>query len=82
MQSATDDYSRQVATSSPAYEISKAKALLDSGAITPDEFAHLKARALSGHTGTAAAPGAATSAPAAPAATAGPATTPPAAPTA
>ena len=82
MQSATDDYIRQVATSSPADEISKAKALLDSGAITPDEFAHLKARALSGHTGTAAAPGAATSAPAAPAATAGPATTPPAAPTA
>ncbi|WP_374007400.1 SHOCT domain-containing protein [Leifsonia sp. LS-T14] len=80
MQSATDDYIRQVAASSPADEISKAKALLDSGAITPDEFAHLKAHALSGHTAPAAAPGGGT-APTAPPAAAGPATPPPPAPT-
>ncbi|WP_350224749.1 SHOCT domain-containing protein [Leifsonia sp. fls2-241-R2A-40a] len=78
-QTATDDYIRHVAASSPADEISKAKALLDSGAITPDEFAHLKARALAGHTAPAAA--ASNAAPTAPAAPAGPATPPPAAPT-
>lgn len=79
-QTATDAYIRQVAGSSPADEISKAKALLDSGAITPDEFAHLKAHALAGQpaTASAAAPSAAPSAPTAPAA---PATPPPAAPT-
>ncbi|MEN0085673.1 SHOCT domain-containing protein [Leifsonia virtsii] len=80
-QSATDAYIRQVAGSSPADEISKAKALLDSGAITPEEFAHLKAHALSGQPAAAApaaAPAAAAPAPAAPAA---PATPPPAAPT-
>ncbi|MGO4536817.1 SHOCT domain-containing protein [Leifsonia sp. 2MCAF36] len=81
MQSATDDYIRQVATSSPADEIAKAKALLDSGAITPDEFAHLKARALAGHGAPPAAPGGAGATPMAPAAPAGPTTTPPAAPT-
>lgn len=81
-QSATNDYIRQVAGTSPADEISKAKALLDSGAITPDEFAHLKARALAGHTAPApAAPAASAAAPSAPAASAGPATPPPAAPT-
>ncbi|MDR6969836.1 SHOCT domain-containing protein [Leifsonia shinshuensis] len=81
MQSATDDYIRQVAHSSPADEISKAKALLDSGAITPEEFAHLKARALSGqHTGGATGPAAPTAAPAAAAPTVPP-TAPPAAPT-
>ncbi|RDV44112.1 hypothetical protein DOE76_13780 [Leifsonia sp. ku-ls] len=79
-QTATDAYIRQVAGSSPADEISKAKALLDSGAITPEEFAHLKAHALSGQSATAqaAAPAAAPTAPSAPAA---PATPPPAAPT-
>ena len=78
-QAATDDYIRQVAGSSPADEIAKAKALLDSGAITPEEFAHLKAHALSGQGATApAAPAASTAAHAAPAA---PATPPPAAPT-
>jgi hypothetical protein len=77
-QAATDDYIRQVASSSPADEIAKAKALLDSGAITPEEFAHLKAHALSGHTGApAGAPAASTAAPTAPAAPAGPATPPP-----
>lgn len=79
-QSATDAYIRQVAGSSPADEISKAKSLLDSGAITPEEFAHLKAHALSGQSASAptAAPAAASAAPTAPAA---PATPPPAAPT-
>jgi len=79
-QSATDAYIRQVAGSSPADEISKAKGLLDSGAITPEEFAHLKAHALSGQSASASTtvPAAASAAPTAPAA---PATPPPAAPT-
>lgn len=49
VQAATDDYIRQTAgtAASPADEIAKAKALLDSGAITAEEFAHLKTRALS-----------------------------------
>jgi type VI protein secretion system component VasK len=63
-QARTDDYIRSVASeqrpssvsahaaSSPADEISKARALLDSGAITQDEFESLKARALSGNAGT------------------------------
>ena len=42
----TDAYIRQVATPSPAEQITHAKALLDSGTITPDEFAQLKAKAL------------------------------------
>jgi uncharacterized membrane protein len=46
VQQATDTYIRQVASVSPADEIAKAKTLLDSGAITPEEFAHLKSRAL------------------------------------
>jgi hypothetical protein len=42
---AADSYIRSVA-GSPADEISRAKALLDSGTITADEFASLKAKAL------------------------------------
>jgi hypothetical protein len=41
------DYVRDVATSGPADEVAKAKSLLDSGAIDADEFAALKAKALS-----------------------------------
>jgi hypothetical protein len=44
-----DDYVRSVNPGGgAASEIDKAKSLLDSGAITPDEFATLKARALAG----------------------------------
>ncbi|WP_127794889.1 SHOCT domain-containing protein [Agromyces sp. LHK192] len=48
VQQATDDYIRSTAgtTASPSEEISKAKALLDSGAISQAEFDSLKARAL------------------------------------
>lgn len=46
--SQTDSYIRSVASSSPADEITKAKALLDSGAISQTEFDGLKARAISG----------------------------------
>jgi hypothetical protein len=45
-QAATDDYIRSVATSSPSEEIAKAKALLDAGTITADEYAALKTKAL------------------------------------
>jgi len=46
-QDATEAYVRQVAgTGSPADEIAKAKALHDSGAISDQEFAALKARVL------------------------------------
>lgn len=45
-QRATNDYIREVAGSSSADEIAKAKALLDAGTITNDEYAALKARAL------------------------------------
>ena len=47
-QEATDAYIRNVAGASSADEIAKAQALLDSGAITPEEFATLKAKALRG----------------------------------
>ena len=46
-QAAANDYIRGVASSSPAEDITKAKALLDSGVIDADEFAKLKAKALS-----------------------------------
>lgn len=45
-QQASEQYIKQVAGSTPAEEISKAKALLDAGTITADEFAALKAKAL------------------------------------
>jgi hypothetical protein len=46
-QSQADDYIRSVAsTGDPAEQIAKAKQLLDSGAITADEFESLKAKAL------------------------------------
>lgn len=76
VQQSTDAYIREVATSSPSDEIAKAKALLDAGTITPEEFAHLKSVAL-GHQAAAGAH----AAPAAPAAPSAP-TPPPAAPTA
>ena len=41
-----DDYVRDTADSGSAAEIAKAKELLDSGAITQEEFAALKAKAL------------------------------------
>ena len=43
---ATDDYIRAVAGTSPVQEIASAQELLAVGSITPDEFARLKARAL------------------------------------
>ena len=45
-QAAADHYIRTVAGTSPAQEIAAAQQLLSSGAITPDEFARLKAKAL------------------------------------
>ncbi|HWL77105.1 SHOCT domain-containing protein [Microbacterium sp.] len=45
-QAAADSYIKQVAGSSPAEEIAKAKSLLDAGTITQEEYEHLKARAL------------------------------------
>jgi hypothetical protein len=44
--SETDAYIRHVAGKSPADHIADAKALLDAGTITQDEFARLKAKAL------------------------------------
>lgn len=46
VQNAQDKYIRQVAGTSPAEEIAQAKKLLDDGTITPDEYEHLKAKAL------------------------------------
>lgn len=43
---ATEDYIRSLAQVSPSDEIVKAKALLESGTITADEYEHLKQRAL------------------------------------
>jgi hypothetical protein len=42
----TDAYIREVAGKSPAEHIAEAKALLDAGTISPEEFAKLKAKAL------------------------------------
>jgi hypothetical protein len=47
MKDAQDSYIREVAGSSSTDQIAQAKQLLDSGAITEDEFAALKAKALS-----------------------------------
>jgi len=47
-QQQTDQYIRTVAGGGPAAEIEKAKALLDSGAISQDEFNALKQKALAG----------------------------------
>ena len=46
VKSDTDSYIRQIAGKSPAEQISEAKALLDAGTISGDEFARLKAKAL------------------------------------
>lgn len=46
VRAAQDDYIRSVAGSSPAEEIAKAQQLLDAGTITQDEFAALKAKAM------------------------------------
>lgn len=46
VKSDTDAYIRRVAGKSPAEQIAEAKALLDAGAISQDEFARLKAKAL------------------------------------
>ena len=45
-QDEADSYIRRVSAASPADEISKAKALLDAGTISPDEFARIKSRVL------------------------------------
>lgn len=45
-QESADAYIRRVATASPSEEISKAKALMDSGSITADEFEKIKSRIL------------------------------------
>lgn len=47
MQEAQDAYIKDVAGSSPSEEIAKAKALLDAGTITAEEYEAIKAKALS-----------------------------------
>ncbi|MGG5753602.1 SHOCT domain-containing protein [Zafaria sp. Z1313] len=47
-QEATEHYIRSFTAPSPAEEISRAKALLDSGTVSADEFEQLKKRALAG----------------------------------
>jgi hypothetical protein len=44
--SETESYIREVATAAPADQIASAKALLDTGTITPGEFERLKTKAL------------------------------------
>jgi hypothetical protein len=45
-QEEADSYIRRVSSASPTEEISRAKALLDAGTISADEFARIKSRAL------------------------------------
>jgi len=45
-QEAADSFIRRGSTGSPAEEISKAKALLDAGTISPEEFERIKSRVL------------------------------------
>ena len=47
-QASTEQYIRSVATASPVEEITRAKSLLDSGAITASEYESIKAKALAG----------------------------------
>lgn len=47
VRNAQEDYIRTVAGTSPAEEIAKAKALLDAGTISAEEYEKLKAKALS-----------------------------------
>ena len=47
-QKRTHEYIREVAGTNPAQEIAQAKALLDSGTITAQEFESIKAHALAG----------------------------------
>lgn len=55
-QDATDQYIRSVAAVSPSEEIAKAKALLDAGTISADDFNAIKRHALQHATGGAGAP--------------------------
>ena len=43
-QAEADSYIRRVASASPTEEIAKAKALMDAGTITPEEFQRIKGR--------------------------------------
>jgi len=45
-QASFDDYVRNVSASDPSDQIAKAKELLDSGAITQEEFETIKTKAL------------------------------------
>lgn len=46
-QAEADSYIRRVAAASPTEEIAKAKALMDAGTISPDEFERIKTRVTS-----------------------------------